>query len=140
MTGFSCYSAHVQGTLTAHTVAPQVERPRHTALVRVTHWLTVFSFFALLVSGLEIVVSHPRFYWGETGNMMTPPLFQIPIPASRATVETRYSYTLPDQNGWSRYLHFQAAWALVLTGLVYFIASLWTHHFRDSLLPAPADR
>jgi thiosulfate reductase cytochrome b subunit len=47
---------------------------------------------------------------------------------------------LPDQNGWSRYLHFQAAWALVLTGLVYAIAGLWTNHFRKNLFPGPADR
>ena len=49
------------------------DTPRHSALVRVTHWLTVVAFFALLVSGLEIVVSHPRFYWGETGNSGTTP-------------------------------------------------------------------
>jgi thiosulfate reductase cytochrome b subunit len=47
---------------------------------------------------------------------------------------------LPDENGWSRYLHFQAAWALVLTGLIYAIASLWSGHFRRDLLPAAQDR
>ena len=47
-------------------------RSRHTPLVRVTHWITTACFFALLVSGAEIVISHPRFYWGETGNPMTP--------------------------------------------------------------------
>jgi hypothetical protein len=30
-------------------------------------------------------------------------------------VPTGYGYVLPDQNGWSRYRHFQAAWVLVLT-------------------------
>jgi len=112
---------------------------RHSAVVRVTHWITVIAFFALLVSGAEIVVSHPRFYWGEVGNVRTTPLFTLPIPASRDTVPTGYG-VLPDQNGWSRYLHFQAAWAAVLTGLVYAISSLWTGHFRDNLFPAPADR
>ena len=34
---------------------------RHSALVRVTHWITTLCFFALLVSGIEIVISHPRF-------------------------------------------------------------------------------
>jgi thiosulfate reductase cytochrome b subunit len=116
------------------------ELTRHTALVRVTHWITVFAFFALLVTGVEILISHPRFYWGETGNSLTPVLFKIPIPSSRATVPTGYGYVLPDQNGWSRYLHFQSAWVLVLTGLVYAIAGLWTRHFRDHLFPAPADR
>jgi len=113
---------------------------RHTALVRVTHWLAVISFFALLISGAGIVVSHPRFYWGETGNVNMSPLFTIPIPASRDTVPTGYAYLMPDANGWGRYLHFQAAWLVVFTGLVYVIASLWTRHFRDNLLPAPADR
>jgi Ni/Fe-hydrogenase b-type cytochrome subunit len=108
---------------------------RHSALVRVTHWLTVVAFLALLVTGLEIVVSHPRFYWGETGNVNMKPLFTIPIPASRDTVPTGYSYTMPDQNGWSRYLHFQSAWLLVLTALVYGIASLLNGHFRRNIVP-----
>jgi thiosulfate reductase cytochrome b subunit len=100
----------------------------------------VISFFALLITGAEIVISHPRFYWGEVGNSGTPALFTLPIPASRATVPTGYSYVMPDQNGWSRYLHFEAAWVLVLTGLVYAVAGLYTAHFRKNLLPPPADR
>ena len=116
------------------------EAPRHSALVRVTHWITFVAFLALLITGAEIVISHPRFYWGEVGNSVTTPLFSLHIPASRGTVPTGYNYTLPDQNGWSRYLHFQAAWAAVLTGLIYVIAGLWTRHFRNDLVPAPAER
>ena len=112
---------------------------RHSAVVRVTHWLTTLCFLALLVSGVEILISHPRFYWGETGNVLTPPLFQLPIPASRATVPTGYGYVLPDQNGWSRYLHFQAAWLAVLTGLLYLVFGSLTGHFRRNLFPARAD-
>ena len=96
-------------------------------------------FFALLVSGSEIVISHPRFYWGETGNDLTRPLFKLPMPASRKLVPTGYGYVLPDQNGWSRYLHFQAAWIVVFTGLLYFISGLFTRHFRKNLLPREAD-
>jgi thiosulfate reductase cytochrome b subunit len=106
------------------------ETPRHSALVRLTHWIATLCFFALLVSGLELVVSHPRFYWGEAGNVLTPPLFHIPIPASRSTVPTGYNYVLPDQNGWSRYLHFQTAWVAVVTGLVYVLYILFTGHLR----------
>ena len=58
------------------------------------------------------------------------PLFTIPIPASRDAVPTGYKYVMPDQNGWSRYLHFQAAWLAVLTGLVYVIASLLNRPLR----------
>jgi thiosulfate reductase cytochrome b subunit len=112
---------------------------RHSALVRVTHWITTLCFIALLVTGAEIVTSHPRFYWGEAGNVLTPPLFKLPIPASRSSVPTGYGYVLRDQNGWSRYLHFQAAWVAVLTGLLYTISILFTGHLRKGLLPAQSD-
>jgi thiosulfate reductase cytochrome b subunit len=112
---------------------------RHSALVRITHWITTLCFFALLVSGFELVISHPRFYWGETGNVLTPTFFKLPIPSSRNLVPTGYGYVLPDQNGWSRYLHFQSAWVVVLTGLLYVISSFFTGHFRKDLLPDGAD-
>ena len=113
--------------------------PRHAALVRLTHWLTTVAFLALLVSGVEILISHPRFYWGETGNVNMHPLFTIPIPASRHAVPTGYGYVLPDQNGWSRYLHFQSAWLAVLTGLLYLVVGIFMGHFRRNLLPAASD-
>ncbi len=114
-------------------------RPRHSALVRVTHWLITLSFLALLVTGIEILISHPRFYWGETGNVNTQPLFKLPIPSSRDTVPTGYGYVLPDQNGWSRYLHFEAAWVAVLTGLLYLAFGFLSGHFRHNLLPAQSE-
>lgn len=104
-----------------------------------THWLTFVAFMALLVTGGEIVISHPRFYWGEEGNVNTKPLFVIPIPASRETVPTGYDYVMPDQNGWSRYLHFEAAWVAVLTGLVYGIYGVVSGHFWRDLLPERRD-
>jgi thiosulfate reductase cytochrome b subunit len=112
---------------------------RHSGIVRVTHWITALCFLSLLVSGVEILISHPRFYWGEAGNVMTAPLFQLPIPASRATVPTGYGYVLADQNGWSRYLHFQTAWLVGLTGLLYFAAGSVSGHFRRNLAPAKGD-
>ena len=107
-------------------------------MVRATHWITFIAFVALLVTGGEIVISHPRFYWGEVGNINTKPLFVFPIPASRSTVPTGYNYEMPDENGWSRYLHFEAAWVAVLTGLVYGIYGLWSGHFKN-LIPARRD-
>jgi thiosulfate reductase cytochrome b subunit len=129
----------VWGPASASVVPATTVRSRHSALVRVTHWITTLAFLALLVSGIEILLSHPRFYWGEAGNVLTPPLFKLPFPASRATVPTGYGYVLPDQNGWSRYLHFQSAWVAVLTGLLYVAFGLFAGHFRQNLLPARAD-
>lgn len=111
---------------------------RHSLVVRWTHWITTLCFLALLVSGTEILISHPRFYWGETGNVLMPPLFTLPIPASRASVPTGYGFVLNDQNGWSRSLHFQAAWFLVFSGLVYGAWGAFAGHFRTKLLPARA--
>ena len=132
----ACYSG---GVPAASQVEQRVKTVRHAGVVRATHWLTFAAFAALLVTGFEIVISHPRFYWGEVGNVNTKPLFVIPIPASRGTVPTGYNYVMPDQNGWSRYLHFEAAWALVLTGLLYGIFILVSGHLRKNLLPGKGD-
>ncbi len=127
-------------TATSAAAVPATDVPaRHSALVRITHWITAICFLALLLTGIEILISHPRFYWGETGNINTHPLFKIPIPASRSMVPTGYGYVLPDQNGWSRYLHFQSAWIAVFTGLLYMIYSVFSGHLRRNLLPAGAD-
>jgi thiosulfate reductase cytochrome b subunit len=123
----------------APAAAVTTHAPRHSVLVRVTHWITTLCFLALLVTGAEIVISHPRFYWGETGNVLTTPLFQLHIPSSRRLVPTGYGYVLPDQNGWSRALHFQAAWLAVLTGLLYAISGWVTGHFRKDFLPSKAE-
>jgi thiosulfate reductase cytochrome b subunit len=131
----------VEASIPSRVSAAPVTKPapRHSALVRVTHWLTTLSFVALLVTGIEIVISHPRFYWGETGHVLTTPLFQLPIPSSRKLVPTGYGYVLHDQNGWSRALHFEAAWIAVLTGVLYVGFSLFTRHFQKDLVPSKAD-
>ncbi len=133
---FVCYSPAVPATATERKRVA----PRHAAIVRVTHWITTISTFALLLTGAEILISHPRFYWGEVGNVMTRPLFTLPIPASRDTVPTGYHFVMPDQNGWSRYLHFEAAWVAVLTALIYGIWGLWSGHFWRDLVPRRGER
>src|SRR5690242_8443104 len=113
--------------------------PRHTLTVRVTHWIVTLCFSALLLSGIEITISHPRFYWGETGTVLTEPSFKLPIPSSRRLVPTGYGYVLPDQNGWSRSLHFLAAWFLVFSGLVYLVTGFLSGHFPKNLIPQKRD-
>ncbi len=127
---------------TTEAVPPETTEallPRHHILVRVSHWLIVLSFLALLVTGVEILTCHPRFYWGESGNLNMHPAFIVPIPSSRGAVPTGYSFVLSDQNGWGRYLHFEAAWILVLTSLLYGAFGFFRGHFRQNLVPAPSD-
>jgi thiosulfate reductase cytochrome b subunit len=45
---------------------------RHPAVVRITHWLNLLSLVVLLLSGLQILCSHPAFYWGETARFAAP--------------------------------------------------------------------
>jgi thiosulfate reductase cytochrome b subunit len=100
----------------------------HSALVRVTHWMTAASVAALLVSGVAILLAHPRLYWGETGALGGPSLIDLPLPL-----------LLTGQSGWGRSLHFLAAWLCVLTGAVYLAAGLRSGHLRRDLMPAPGD-
>lgn len=123
----------------ARSFASERKEPKHHAVVRVTHWITALCFVAFAITGAHIVSSHPRFYWGETGNVMTPALFELPIPSSRPYVNTGYNYVLPDQNGWSRSLHFQAAWLTLFTGLLYGLFGLSSRHFHRNLFPRLRD-
>jgi thiosulfate reductase cytochrome b subunit len=106
-----------------HVAVMQESAPRHSAIVRITHWFTAISVLALLISGIAILFAHPRLYWGEIGNVNTDALIELPIPQ-----------ILANQNGWARYLHFLAAWVSVLTGFVYAIAGVWTKHFHRDLI------
>ena len=108
--------------------APCFTPPRHTVLVRVTHWITTLSFLALLVSGIAILLAHPRLYWGETGAVGGPSLIDLPLP-----------FLLTGQSGWGRSLHFLSAWVLVVSGLLYVLSGLRTRHFRKRLLPTAAE-
>jgi thiosulfate reductase cytochrome b subunit len=103
--------------------------PRHSVAVRITHWLTAISFIALVLSGLAILLAHPRLYWGETGVRGGPSLIDLPLP-----------FVLDLQiRGPGRYVHFLAAWISVFTGLIYVAAGLFARHFSRHLLPKRSD-
>ena len=104
------------------------DSPRHSALVRITHWIFALGFFGLVVSGVAIILAHPHFYWGETGGIGTPSLFDLPLPTM-----------LGGPSGWGRSLHFLSAWIAVLTGLLYAASGILTQHFREHLVPALSD-
>jgi hypothetical protein len=78
-----------------------------------------------VISGIGILLAHPRFYWGETGGVGTPSLFDLPLP-----------FMLGGPSGWGRYLHFQSAWVCVLNLLLYVASGLASRHFQQNLAPA----
>jgi thiosulfate reductase cytochrome b subunit len=86
-------------------------------LVRITHWINFLSFLALAVSGIAILLAHPRFYWGESGYFDTPAAFELPLSVNL------------DQSGWGRDLHFLGAWIAVINGLIYVAWGLVSRHF-----------
>jgi thiosulfate reductase cytochrome b subunit len=106
----------------------------------------------LSCSGFAILMVHPRLYWGQAGNDLTPAIIELPIsrnyrhngwtapqpffaerPAGPITASR--TYDIFNQNGWARSLHFLAAWWLVLPGLAYLVAGFVSGHFRRHLVP-----
>ena len=128
------------------------QRRRHSWWVKSSHWLVTFSFVLLAISGIEMIMVHPRFYWGKVGNNLTPALFEIPLGPNYKHVqfsEPKPFFNHPgsivsatrtqdifNQNGWGRSLHFLAAWLLIIGGLVYLVLGVTSGHFRRRILPA----
>src|SRR5580704_9431721 len=123
----------------------------HAPWVRLAHWVIAASVLTLVFSGFEILMVHPRLYWGKAGNDLTPALIELPIsrnykhgggappltffPGNSPIVSAARTYDIFNQNGWGRSLHFLAAWFLVLTGLMYLIVGLASGHFWRHLVP-----
>ena len=123
----------------------------HARSVRLSHWILAASVLTLAFSGFEILMVHPRLYWGKAGNDLTPALFELPIsrnyqhggwappvtfsPGPRPVVSAARTYDIFNQNSWGRSLHFLAAWFFVVCGLIYLTVGLATGHFWRHLVP-----
>lgn len=124
---------------------------RHRRWVKSTHWIITLSFLFLSFTGYVILMCHPRLYWGKVGNDLTPALFELPISRNyqhggweksstfysgkTSPVSASRTYDIYNQNGWGRSLHFLSAWFLVLAGLVYLLAALFSGHIKRNLWP-----
>ena len=127
----------------------------HTRWVRISHWVLATSVLMLAFSGFEILMVHPRLYWGKVGNDLTPSLFELPIsrnykhngwaspvaffPGASPVVSAARTYDIFNQNSWGRSLHFLAAWLLVVTGMVYVVTGVATRHLWRHLVPRLRD-
>ncbi|MET4418882.1 cytochrome b/b6 domain-containing protein [Bradyrhizobium sp. RT3a] len=152
---------------------PSTDRPvaerwylRHTALVRVTHWINAVCFTLLLMSGLQIFNAHPALYLGERSDFDHPAMsIQARLSEDGLVGETMIAGHSFDTSGllgissedgqisrrafpsWitipsnqdlatGRRWHFFFAWLLVLNGLVYFAWGTARRHFARDLLPS----
>ena len=123
----------------------------HARWVRVSHWIGAASVLVLAVTGFVILMAHPRLYWGEAGNDLTPALLELPISRNHqhggwdtprpffarpgAPVSASRTVHIFNQNGWGRSLHFLAAWGLFVTGALYLVGGLSGGHFRSRVWP-----
>ena len=123
----------------------------HARWVRISHWIVTASLLTLAFSGFVILMAHPRLYWGDAGNDLTPALVELPIsrnyqhggwdkpapffPNSSGLISASRTYEIFNENGWGRSLHFLAAWWLVLPGTFYILAGIFSGHFRSHIWP-----
>ena len=128
---------------------------RHARWVRISHWIVTASVATLAFTGLVILMAHPRLYWGEVGNDLTPAWLELPISRNHqhqgwdtprpffanaaSPVSASRTFDIFNQNGWGRSLHFLAAWCLVWPGIVYMLAGLSGGHFRAHLWPGAGE-
>src|SRR5690349_18915928 len=104
----------------------------HVRWVRVSRWVVTVAFLVLALTGVLILMVHPRLYWGEVGNDLTPALIELPNSrnykhggwenvtpfSARADglVTASRTYDIFNQNGWGRSLHFLAGWVFFIAG------------------------
>jgi thiosulfate reductase cytochrome b subunit len=138
-------------TTTTKPAEPANAALRHARWVRISHWILTVSVFTLAFTGVVILMAHPRLYWGEVGNDLTPALIELPISrnhrhggwenampffqTSAAPISASRTFDIFNQNGWGRSLHFLAAWCLVVPGVLYLLLGISRGHFRAHFLP-----
>jgi thiosulfate reductase cytochrome b subunit len=127
------------------------DNTRHGRWVKITHWIVTIGFLLLVFSGFEILMVHPRLYWGNVGNDLTPALFELPVSRNYhhggweqntpfydnagSPISASRTYDIFNQNGWGRSLHFLSAWILVITGVIYLLTAIFSGHVGRNLLP-----
>jgi thiosulfate reductase cytochrome b subunit len=150
-------------------VTDRAKRPeivyRHSAMIRLTHWVGVVCVTLLLLSGLQIFNAHPALYLGQASDF-TQPIASIGaaqkdtrligvtrifghsfdttgvLGLSGPTNEEQPAFpswlTLPGYRDLAagRRWHFFFAWLLVLDGLTYLVYSVVSGHLWRELIPS----
>ena len=139
--------------------------PRHSRVVRITHWVNAISLFFLLLSGLQIFNAHPALYWGQASDFPRPWLMAGAYQSGgalhgvtrlgEATFDTTGFLGASKENGvwvvrgwpdWltipaQRYLalgrrwHFFFAWLFAINGAILMTSAVVSGHLRRDLAP-----
>jgi thiosulfate reductase cytochrome b subunit len=115
------------------------------------HWVLASSVLTLAISGVTILMAHPRLYWGEVGNDLTPAWLELPIShnhrpegwqqtvtfdtLANAPISANRTYEVFNEDGWARSLHFLAGWFFVVAGACYFLLGVVTGRIARDLTP-----
>src|SRR5215207_152025 len=132
-------------------VQPSTGGLPHARWVRISHSILTASILTLAFTGFVILMAHPRLYWGDVGNDLTPALLELPISRNFAhggwekrtpffdnangPISASRTFDIFNQNGWGRSLHFLAAWCLVIPGAIYLVMGVVDRHFRSNIVP-----
>lgn len=141
--------------MTEGAISSSARTEGHRLWTRICHWVVAVSFLALGFSGFVILMAHPRLYWGEVGNALTPALLELPISNNHrpegweqavvfselpnAPISANRMYRIFNENSWARSLHFLAGWFFFVAGAIYAVAGIVTGHIRRNLLPRAKD-
>jgi len=142
---------------------------RHTALVRISHWVNAGCLAFLLMSGLQIFNAHPALYWGKSSDFDHPVLSLTAQNTDNGLVGTAQIgpwhfdttgvlgasdvdgvrmprgfpawATLPGPQwlAMGRLWHFAFAWLFVINGLLFCSYAIARRHASRDLLPTKAD-
>ena len=138
---------------------------RHSALVRLTHWINALCLVLLFMSGLQIFNAHPALYIGSQSDFAAP-VFAIDSHEVNGRTEgytallghsvdtsgvlglsdvagqpTQRAFpswiTLPSNQDLEtgRHWHFLMAWLLVANGALYLLHGLLSRHFARDIVP-----
>lgn len=128
-----------------------------TLFVSLTRRTGTVAIMALVFSGVVILMAHPRLYWGNVGNDLTPALLELPISRNyqhdgwetpepfvnaagpMKAVSAGRTFEIFNQNGWGRSLHFLAGWGFVISGVCYLYMGIGRRHFRRHIVPGPRE-
>lgn len=139
---------------------------RHTAPVRLSHWVNVACLFVLIGSGLQIFNAHPALYWGDRSDRDEPLLAMRAVRSDSGeprgiTTILGHEFDTTGLLGYSggrargfpawatipgpqwlamgRQWHLFFAWLFVVNGLIFWAYGWLSRHFTRDVIPQGSD-